>query len=193
MKVKSAEFFRVCVLPSQFPNGNRPEIAFVGRSNVGKSSLINKLLNRNGLARTSSQPGKTRALNYYLINDSFFFVDLPGYGYAKVSETERKKWGPLIEGFLKNRQQLVLVVQLIDIRHEPTEDDCLMMDWFDYYKTPVVVAATKSDKLSRSKLTQNVSDLKSFFNYERLKVVPFSSVTGMGADELWSIIEAHLP
>lgn len=192
MKVKSAEFYSACVLPSQFPEGNRPEIAFVGRSNVGKSSLINKLLNRSNLARTSSQPGKTRALNYYLINDSFFFVDLPGYGYAKVSKAERQKWGTLIEGFLKNRKQLILVIQLIDVRHKPTQDDCLMMDWFEYHKTPVVVAATKSDKLSRSQLLKNVSALKGFFNYENLMVLPFSAVTGQGVDELWSVIEAFL-
>lgn len=192
MKVKSAVFVKSCVLPSQFPVEIKPEIAFVGRSNVGKSSLINRLLDRKNLAKISSKPGKTRTLNYFLINESFFFVDLPGYGFAKVPKIEKEKWAGLIEGFLKNRKQLILVVQLIDIRHEPTEDDRLMMEWHKYYGIPIVVAATKSDKLSKNRLTKNLSIINKSLNIDKSLIIPFSTITGQGKSELWTVIEDAL-
>ncbi|MFN0159399.1 MAG: ribosome biogenesis GTP-binding protein YihA/YsxC [Bacteroidota bacterium] len=194
MKVTSAEFVIGAASLRQLPKESKKEVAFLGRSNVGKSSLINKLCGRKALARSSSEPGKTRELNYYLINDAFYFVDLPGYGYAKVPEQIRSSWGTLIEQYLKNREQLALVVQLIDARHEPTALDMMMVGWLDYYEIPFVVALTKADKLPQSKIASYLSVAKTYFvaNSHCKDVVPFSSITGDGKSEVWRVISSHI-
>ena len=164
MKINSAEFVLGAVNLRQLPKDGLCEVAFLGRSNVGKSSIINKLCNRKSLARPSSEPGKTREMNYYLINKEFYFVDLPGYGYARLPEQIRSSWGKLIEQYLKSRDQLSLVLQLVDARHEPTELDMMMVGWLDYYSIPFLVALTKADKLPTSKMPRYVSEAKGRFN-----------------------------
>jgi len=192
MKISSAEFVLGVANLRQLPRDGMREVAFLGRSNVGKSSLINKLCGRKALARSSSEPGKTRELNYYLINKQFYFVDLPGYGYAKLPEQIRSSWGKLIEQYLKTRDQLSMVVQLVDARHDPTELDLMMVGWLDYYEIPFLVAMTKADKLPVSKMPRFVSAAKSIFQrFPRCKdVIPFSSISGIGkADLLKKIAE----
>ncbi len=186
MKITSAAFEIGVVNLRQLPKHSRQEIAFLGRSNVGKSSLINKLSSRRALARSSSEPGKTRELNYYFINNKFYFVDLPGYGYARIPDQVRSSWGTLIEQYLKNRSQLSLVVQLVDARHEPTELDMMMVGWLDYYEIPFVVVLTKSDKLPRSKMPLRVNAARACFAAHRhcREVIPFSAITGTGKTEL---------
>ncbi len=194
MKITTAEFSLGVVNLRSLPKDGTKEIAFLGRSNVGKSSLINKLCNRRSLARSSSEPGKTREINYFRINNDFYFVDLPGYGYAKVPDQIRSSWGKLIEQYLKNREQLSLVVQLIDARHEPTALDMMMVGWLDYYEIPFVVAMTKADKLPRSKMLTFVNSARSFFvahAYCR-DVIPVSSITGDGKTELLGHVAKHL-
>lgn len=194
MKITSAEFVLGAAHARQLPKDGVREVAFLGRSNVGKSSLINKLCGRKALARPSSDPGKTRELNYYLINRKFYFVDLPGYGYAKVPEQVKSSWGKLIEQYLKGRDQLSLVVQLVDARHEPTALDMMMVGWLDYYSIPFVVALTKADKLPASKMPRFVEDARrrfAAFEYCR-DVVPFSSITGVGKTEVMKVIATHL-
>ena len=149
MQVHKAEIVISAVSPEQYPKTKLPEIALAGRSNVGKSSFINTLINRKSLARTSGKPGKTQTLNFYLIEEALHFVDVPGYGYAKVSKTERAKWGQMIETYLTQREQLKAVVSLVDMRHDPTEDDIQMYEFLKYYQIPVIVVATKSDKIKR--------------------------------------------
>ncbi len=194
MKITSAEFLLSATSLGQLPKDQYREVAFLGRSNVGKSSLINKLVNRKSLARSSSVPGKTRELNYYFINKQYYFVDLPGYGYAKVPEQIRSSWGKLIEEYLKERKGLSLVVQLIDSRHEPSELDLMMVGWLDYYDIPFVVVMTKADKLPRSKMPMYVRNVEIAFQKFSLcrGVIPFSSVTGEGRPELLGLIEEHL-
>jgi GTP-binding protein len=194
MKIASAEFILGVAALRQLPQELHKEVAFLGRSYFGKSSLINKLCNRKTLARSSTDPGKTRELNYYLINKQFYFVDLPGYGYAKVPEQIRSSWGKLIEQYLKSRETLSLVVQLIDSRHEPTELDMMMVGWLEYYEIPFVVALTKSDKLPRSKMPMFLRNAKSAFQRFLLcrDVVPFSSISGEGRNELLGIIAQHI-
>lgn len=193
MIVKKAEYSTTAVSSSQYPPGDRPEIAFVGRSNVGKSSLINSMLNRKNLARISSQPGKTRTINFYNINDAFYFVDLPGYGYAKVSREEKKKWGKTIEEYLYSRTSLVDIVLLVDIRHDPTADDKLMHDWIKSFNRHVTIAATKSDKISRGQYQKHISAIKKVLEVtEDDKVIPFSSQSKEGRDELWSLFDKLL-
>ncbi len=194
MKITSAEFVQGVPSIRQLPKEPYKEVAFLGRSNVGKSSLINKLVNRKSLARPSSDPGKTRELNYYLVNKQFYFVDLPGYGYAKVPEQIRSSWGKLIEQYLKGREHLSLVVQLIDSRHEPTELDMMMVGWLEYYEIPFVVVLTKSDKLPRSKMPTYLKNAKAAFARFTLcrDVIPFSSLTGEGRSELLGIITQHI-
>ena len=160
MKINTAEFVLGAVNLRQLPKDGMPEVAFLCRSNVGKSSIINKLCNRKSLARPSSEPGKTREMNYYLINKEFYFVDLPGYGYARLPEQIRSSWGKLIEQYLKSREQLSLVLQLVDARHEPTELDMMMIGWLDYYEIPFLVALTKADKLPVSKMPRFVETAK---------------------------------
>jgi GTP-binding protein len=190
MIIKKAEITAVAVAPSGYPENSYPEVALAGRSNVGKSSLINRLVNRRGLARTSSTPGKTRTINFYNVNDEIHIVDLPGYGYAKVSKGEKEKWGGIIETYLNNREVLKLMIQLVDIRHEPTANDKLMYDWIKRTNLPAVVVATKSDKISRNAQFKNVSIVKKALNVRpEDQFVLFSSETGQGKDELWDIIE----
>lgn len=178
------------VSESQYPSNNLCEIAFAGKSNVGKSSLINCMVNRKSLARTSQAPGKTRTLNFYNVENKLYFVDLPGYGYAKVSKSESQKWGKMIESYLLNRKQLGAIVLLIDIRHNPGENDFLMYDWLKYYKHDIIVAATKSDKLKRSQIQKHLSAIRNSLDISSDSIVlPFSSRTKQGMDELWQVIE----
>jgi GTP-binding protein len=190
IKIESAEFAIGITDLRQLPRDGVREVAFLGRSNVGKSSLINKLCGRKALARTSAEPGKTRELNYYLINKTFYFVDLPGYGYARVPEQIRSSWGKTIEQYLKGRTQLSLVVQLMDARHEPSELDLMMVGWLDYYEIPFVIAMTKADKLPASKMPRYVDAARQQFARFRhcLDVIPFSAVSGIGKQDVVRLI-----
>lgn len=189
MKITDAQFIISAVLPHQYPDDALPEIALAGRSNVGKSSLINKMIMRKNLARTSSQPGKTQQLNYYRVNDTVYFVDYPGYGYAKVSKTQREKFGTMIETYIRERKQLKLQLLVIDIRHEPSKDDQLMYDWLKHYEVPTCIVCTKADKIPRSKWDKHIKMVKTALGVDpRDKVVLFSSETGLGREQLWDII-----
>jgi len=193
MIIKSAEFKGAFVDWHKLPDLELPEIAMVGRSNVGKSSLINKILNRRNLAKSSSTPGKTRTINFYLINQSFHLVDLPGYGYAKVSRSEQQKWGQIIENYLKNRKQLRGVMHLIDIRHEPGENDVLMKEWLSHYGIPILIVATKADKISRGVRQKHLQAISHKLNLDPgLKPLVFSAETGEGTDDLHAAIEEVL-
>jgi GTP-binding protein len=194
MKITSAEFILGAANLRQLPKDSMREVAFLGRSNVGKSSLINKLCSRKSLARSSSEPGKTRELNYYLINKEFYFVDLPGYGYAKLPEQIRSSWGKLIEQYLKSRDQLSLVVQLVDARHEPTELDMMMVGWLDYYAKPFLVTLTKADKLPASKMPRYLQAAKELFGrFSNCRdVIPFSAITGIGKSDVVQLIARHI-
>ncbi|MDG5786894.1 ribosome biogenesis GTP-binding protein YihA/YsxC [Evansella sp. AB-P1] len=186
MKINSAEIVISAAKPHQFPAGPFPEVALSGRSNVGKSSFINTVLSRKGLARTSQRPGKTQTLNFYFINERFHFVDVPGYGYAKVSKSEREAWGKVMEIYFQEREQLKGVVQLIDIRHKPTEDDVMMYEWLKYHKHPVLIIATKADKVPRGKWDKHVKQIKEHLKFQQEdSVVVFSSETGYGKDKAW--------
>lgn len=190
MIIRKSDLDAVAVIPAQFPEKGFPEVAFAGRSNVGKSSLINSMLNRKALARISGTPGKTRTINFYNINDELYMVDLPGYGYAKVSKEEKEKWGEMIEGYIMNREMLKLVVLLVDIRHEPTQDDKLMFKWMKATGNQAVVVATKADKLSRNQMFKSIAIIKKSLQIEKEDIfVAYSSETKMGRDELWEIIE----
>lgn len=193
MVIKSAELETVCGVTSKLPNNQELEIAFAGKSNVGKSSLINGLLNRKALARTSSQPGKTQTINFYKINDAFYFVDLPGYGYAKVSATEREKWGKMIEKYLNTSDKLVLVFLLIDIRHEPSANDKMMYDWIIQSGFTPVIIATKADKIKRSQLQKNLKIIRTKLEMGKGDLIfPFSALSKQGKDEIWDYIESML-
>lgn len=193
MKVTEAKYACSAVGPGQYPADNLPELAFAGRSNVGKSSLLNALLNRRSLARISSRPGKTQTINFYLVNQAFYLVDFPGYGFARVSKEIKSTWGRMIEGYLKGRTQLKGVVQLIDIRHEPTADDIQMYQWLQFFGFPTIVVATKADKLSRSKALQQLKMIRS-----KLKIpadgvlLPFSAISKEGVDHLWELLAAWM-
>ena len=167
MNVHNAEIVISAVSPKQYPESQLPEIALAGRSNVGKSSFINTLINRKNLARTSGKPGKTQTLNFYLIEDALHFVDVPGYGYAKVSKTERAKWGKMIETYITQREQLRAVVSLIDLRHPPTQDDIQMYEFLKYYDLPVIIVATKADKIPRGKWNKHESVIKKALNFDK--------------------------
>lgn len=190
MKITSAEFVRSAFSREHWPQDGRLEIAFLGRSNVGKSSLINSLLQRKGLARTSNTPGRTQSINFFLINDAFYFADLPGYGYAKVSKAMRADWGRMAEQYLAEREGLVLSVKLIDARHEPTKLDRQLNEWLVHYEKPYIVAATKADKLSANDVRKSVSVIEKTFPATR--VFPYSSHTGKGRDEVLTEIAARL-
>ncbi|NMO95289.1 ribosome biogenesis GTP-binding protein YihA/YsxC [Paenibacillus lemnae] len=192
MKVNQAEFVISAVRPEQYPDDALPEIALAGRSNVGKSSLINRLIARKNLARTSSTPGKTQHLNYYRINDEIYFVDVPGYGYAKVSKTQRAEWGAMIERYMLERVGLKLVLLVVDLRHPPSKDDISMYEWLQHYNRPICVVATKADKIPRSRWQKHIKVVKETLNFrQEHQLVMFSSETGMGKDELWSIIQSY--
>ena len=190
MIIRSVELETVCGITSKLPENDRPEFAFAGKSNVGKSSLINGLLNRKSLARTSSQPGKTQTINYYNVNDMLYLVDLPGYGYAKVSEEVREKWGRMIERYLHGSRQLKTVFLLVDIRHAPSENDRTMYQWILYQGYEPVIIATKLDKIKRSQVSRQLKILKEGLEVKPgTKMIPFSAETRQGRDEIWELIE----
>lgn len=193
MKIKTSELSGVYGPTSKLPTETLPEIAFAGRSNVGKSSLINSLLNRKNLARTSSSPGKTVTINFYNVNEEFFLVDLPGYGYAKTSLAERAKWGKMIEKYLGTRDSLKALVLLIDIRHAPTKDDVMMFNWVvENGLTPIIVA-TKLDKIKRSQKDKQLKLLRDTLGIKNdIKIVPYSSETKQGREELLDILSLFL-
>lgn len=193
MIIKSAELETVCGVTSKLPDNQMPEFAFVGRSNVGKSSLINKLVNRKALARTSQQPGKTQTINYFRLNDSFYFVDLPGYGYAKVSKELQAKWGKMIEWYLLKSKQLKLIFQLVDIRHEPSAGDKQMHDWIAANKLPSIVLVTKADKVSRSQISKQLAMIRKELKLKASdRLIACSKETGLGFDEVWGVMEEYL-
>ncbi len=190
MKVTEAEIVISAVSKKQYPVTHMPEIALAGRSNVGKSSFINKMINRKNLVRTSQKPGKTQTLNFYKINDRFHFVDVPGYGYAKVSKKERNAWGVMLEEYFTERENLKAVVLLVDIRHEPTKDDVSMYEFLKHYELPVVVVATKLDKIPKGKRVQHIKRAaKKLQLLQEDIILPFSSETGEGKEEAWGSIE----
>ena len=190
MKIKNVELEIVCGITSKLPETDKVEIAFAGKSNVGKSSLINALVNRKALARTSATPGKTQTINFYNINDEMYLVDLPGYGYAKVSESEKEKWGKLIERYLHTSQQLKAVFLLIDIRHDPSANDKMMYDWIVEMGYQPIIIATKLDKLKRSQVQKNVKAIKEGLGVlPGTIIIPFSSETKQGRDEIWDLVE----
>jgi GTP-binding protein len=189
MIIKKCEFLKSAVTKDQYPELNLPEIAFSGRSNVGKSSLINSLLNRKKLVKVSSNPGKTRTINFFLVNEQYIMVDLPGYGYAAVSKGEKQAWGKMIEDYLKFRENIKNVVLLVDIRHSPTSDDKLMYDFIKYYRESVIVVATKLDKITRSSVDKNLKIIEQTLGLDAKDIlIPYSSETHAGRDELWSVI-----
>ena len=193
MIIKSAELETVCGITSTLPETEMPEIAFAGKSNVGKSSLINGLLHRKSLARTSSQPGKTQTINYYNINHDLYFVDLPGYGYAQVSVEIRAKWGKMVERYLHTSKQLRLVFLLIDIRHEPSENDCIMYDWIVKNGYEPVIIATKLDKIKRSQIQKNLKIIRQKIQpVEGTIIIPFSAQTKQGKEEILQLIEDRI-
>ncbi|MBQ9765163.1 MAG: YihA family ribosome biogenesis GTP-binding protein [Lachnospiraceae bacterium] len=190
MIIKSLELETVCGITSKLPDNKLPEIAFAGKSNVGKSSLINALINRKSFARTSQQPGKTQTINFYNINKSLYYVDLPGYGYAKVSATEREKWGKMIERYLRTSKQLKAVFLLVDIRHEPSQNDRDMYEWITYNNFEPIVIATKLDKINRSQIQKHVKMIREGLGAKKETIIiPFSSQTMQGREEVWSLIE----
>jgi len=194
MKISTVDFVVGVANLQQLPKTNFPEIIFIGRSNVGKSSLLNKLCNRKNIARVSSTPGKTRELNYYLINKELYFVDLPGYGYAKVAEHVKAGWTQLIEEFFHTRKQIALAIQIVDARLGPTELDNTMMGWLDLYKVPFLLILTKADKLPKNKLINQINSIgNDLSKYKHLAgIQPFSAVTGDGRIDLMKTIERHI-
>lgn len=190
MEIKQSEFVISAVVPNQYPQDNRVEIAFVGRSNVGKSSLINTLVNRRKLVKVSGTPGKTRLVNFFIINNEFYFVDLPGYGYAKVSKSEKENWGKVIERYLMGREQLKKVILLVDCRHKPTEDDIIMYKWIKHYNYDAIIVATKIDKLKKAELRKNLKVIRETFELSNEEeVFTFSSLKKLGKEELLDAIE----
>lgn len=190
MKITSAEFVKSAFNESHWTTDGLPEISFLGRSNVGKSSLLNSLLQRKGLARTSNTPGRTQSINFFLVNESFYFTDLPGYGYAKVSKTMRADWGKMAEDYLARREELVLSIQLIDSRHQPTTLDRQLNEWLVYHGKNHLVVATKADKLSNNKLKTSIEEIEKVVPHSR--VVAYSALTGKGREELWREIGSSL-
>ncbi len=190
MVIKNVNLETVCGITSKLPDHTLPEIAFAGKSNVGKSSLINALMNRKALARTSAKPGKTQTINFYNINEEMYLVDLPGYGYAKVSEQEKAQWGKLIERYLHGSKQLRAVFLLIDIRHDPSANDKMMYDWIIYNGYHPVIIATKLDKINRSQIQKNVKIVRQGLGMEKDGIIiPFSAETKQGRDEIWALID----
>ena len=190
MVIKEVSLETVCGITSKIPDNQLPEIAFAGKSNVGKSSLINALMNRKSLARTSSQPGKTQTINFYNINHAMYLVDLPGYGYAKVSESERAKWGKMIENYLHKSKQLKAVFLLVDIRHTPGANDKTMYDWIVYQGYRPIIIATKLDKLKRSQVQKALKEVRAGLGLvPGDTVIPFSAQTKQGRDEIWALID----
>ena len=190
MIIRSVNLETVCGVTSVLPRNDKPEIAFAGKSNVGKSSLINALMNRKSYARTSAQPGKTQTINFYNINDALYYVDLPGYGYAKVSKTEKERWGRMIENYLKKSEQLKCVFLLVDIRHEPSANDRQMYDWVVHNGYEPVIIATKLDKIKRSQKDKQIKLIRTGLGLgKEVTVIPFSAETKQGREEIWDLIE----
>ena len=193
MKINRSEIETVAVKPSQYPATDKPEIAFAGRSNVGKSSLLNLLTGRKSLARVSGSPGKTRTINFYLINDEFRIVDLPGYGYARVSKSESRSWGEMMESYLEKRPNLVKVIQLVDIRHKPSAQDVQMYDYLKYYGLDGVVVATKADKISNNEKQKNLKVIRETLGMSKDDIiVPVSALKRTGQDKLLDVMEELL-
>ncbi|MCL2170547.1 MAG: ribosome biogenesis GTP-binding protein YihA/YsxC [Defluviitaleaceae bacterium] len=191
MNVVNVALEAVCVGPEGYPVGDMPEFAFVGRSNVGKSSLINCMINRKALARTSAAPGKTRTINFYNVENQLYFVDLPGYGYAKAPKTEKEKWGKMIEKYLLGRENLRAIICLIDIRHDPSELDLMMLEWLAHYDKKMILVLTKADKLTRNQLPRHIANIKKQINLAGARIIPFSKETKLGKDDLWNEIIKH--
>lgn len=193
MKIIKSDLHAIAALPKQYPQDDLPEIAFAGRSNVGKSSFINSMINRANLARTSGKPGKTRTINFYIINDEFRLVDLPGYGYAKVSMSERKKWGDIIEKYLRNRENLKEVVLIVDIRHEPTAQDVMMYNWIKSFGYRGFVIATKADKISKGNWQKHTKIIREKLEIKDLNlVIPYSAEKKLNVDKMWEVFEPIL-
>lgn len=189
-RIFKSVYHQGAVTKDQYPNEQLPEFAIVGKSNVGKSSFINTMVSQNGLARISRQPGKTRIINFFLTNDKFFIVDLPGYGFAKVSKSEKNKWGKIISEYFDESSYLELIIMLVDIRHKPTAEDMKMLDYIEHYEIPVILAATKSDKIGKTRWGEHVKTIRNTFDLpEDIPIIPFSSVTGQGKDKILKIIK----
>ena len=193
MVIRSVNLETVCGITSKIPDNPFNEVAFAGKSNVGKSSMINALLNRKSLARTSAQPGKTQTINFYNVNDAMYLVDLPGYGYAKTSASEKEKWGKMIENYLHTSKKLQAVFLLIDIRHDPSANDKMMYDWMVYQGFTPIIIATKLDKIKRSQIQKNVKIVRQGLGMEKDGIIiPFSAETKQGREEIWKLIEDTL-
>ena len=193
MQINKSELEAVAVKPMQYPEPSVPEIAFAGRSNVGKSSLLNLLTRRKNLARVSGSPGKTRTINFYRINDEFRIVDLPGYGYARVSKSESEKWGAMMESYLENREGLLKVIQLVDIRHQPSAQDVQMSDYLKYFNLDGIVVATKADKVSSNQRSKNILEIRKTLGMSRAdKIIPVSALKKSGHEVLLDEIEKLL-
>ena len=193
MKIIKSDLHAIAVGPDQYPKDNLAEIAFAGRSNVGKSSFINSMINRANLARTSGKPGKTRTINFYIINDSFRFVDLPGYGYAHVSKTEREKWGLIIDEYLTGRENLKEIVLVVDIRHEPSEQDLTMYNWIKSFGYDGIVIATKADKIGKTRYQKHLDIIKKKLDIKDPSlIIPYSSDKKINKEKAWGILEEKL-
>lgn len=193
MKVHNVEMIMSAVRPEQYPEEGYPEFALAGRSNVGKSSFINKMIGRKSLARTSSKPGKTQTLNFYKIEEQLFFVDVPGYGYAKVSKSSREAWGKFIQQYMTEREHLRAVIQIVDLRHPPTADDCTMYDFLVHYQIPTIVVATKADKIPRGKWEKHKKIVRETLEMRSDDpLLIFSSEKGIGVEEAWKEIESRM-
>ena len=193
MKVTSSDIVISAVKPEQYPNTPIPEFALAGRSNVGKSSFINKMINRKNLARTSSKPGKTQTLNFYIINEALHFVDVPDYGYAKVSKTERDAWGKMIETYFTSRDQLRAALLIVDLRHPPTKDDIAMYEFLKHYDLPRIVIATKADKIPRGKWQKHLKITRQTLNMEKEdELLLFSGETGEGKEQAWGVLKKYM-
>jgi GTP-binding protein len=192
VKVNNVELVISAVRPAQYPGDYLPEFALAGRSNVGKSSFINKMIGRKSMARISSKPGKTQTLNFYKIEESIYFVDVPGYGFAKVSKTEREAWGKMIETYITMREQLKAVIQIVDLRHPPTQDDIMMYEFLKHHGIPCVIIATKADKIPKGKWQKHLKATKEGLDIkEGDEVILFSSETGLGKDQVWAALNAR--
>jgi GTP-binding protein len=193
MEIKQSEFIISAVSPRQYPVDNRVEVAFVGRSNVGKSSLINTLTNRKKLVKVSATPGKTRQINFFLINNDFYLVDLPGYGYAKVSKKEKESWGNIIEKYLNARQQLKKIVLILDCRHKPTADDITMYKWIKHYNYDIAIVATKIDKVSKNQLSKNLKVIRDILKMSgEDEILTFSALNKQGKEKILEVLESTI-
>lgn len=193
MKIIKSDLHAIAVQPKQYPEDDLPEIALAGRSNVGKSSFINSMINRTNLARTSGKPGKTRTINFYIINDSFRLVDLPGYGYAQVSKSEKEKWGHIIEEYLTTRKNLREIVLIVDIRHEPTSQDLMMYNWIKSFGYSGLVIATKADKISRANIQKHIKIIRTKLGIKDTNlIIPYSSLDKTNVEKVWEVFEPIL-